>query len=119
MWIPAIGLLIGIAVGIGSGFVFPAGFSAYVAMGILTCLDSLLGGVYANMRREFQWKVFVTGFFSNAILAIALIWLGNQLSIDLSMAAVVVYGSKMFRNFSNIRHLLLNRNRKRTAEESE
>ena len=45
MLIPLIGLVIGIAVGIFSGVVFPPGFSAYVAMGILACMDSLLGGV--------------------------------------------------------------------------
>lgn len=107
MLIPVIGLAIGIAIGIFSGLVFPVGFSAYVAMGILACLDSVLGGVYANMEGNFQWKIFATGFFGNALLAMALIWLGNQLSIDLSIAAVVVYGSRMFHNLSKIRRFLL------------
>jgi len=109
MLIPIIGLFVGVAAGIYSGLVFPAGYSAYVAVGILACLDSVLGGVYANMRDDFRWKVFATGFVLNAVLAMVLIWLGNQLSIDLSIAAVVVYGSRMFNNFSNIRHLLLSR----------
>ena len=108
MLIPVIGLFIGIAVGIFSGIVFPAGFSAYVAIGILACLDSVLGGVYANMEGSFEWKIFATGFFTNAVLAMALIWLGNQLSIDLSIAAVVVYGSRMFNNLTKIRRFLLN-----------
>ena len=115
MLIPLIGLVIGIAVGIFSGVVFPPGFSAYVAMGILACMDSLLGGVYANMRNDFRWKVFATGFVINAFLAIVLIWLGNQLSIDLSIAAIVVYGSRMFNNCSNIRHLILNKNAEKTS----
>ena len=117
MLIPFIGLMIGIAVGMLSGMVFPAGFSAYVAMGILACMDSLLGGIYANMRDDFRWKVFATGAVTNAILAIALIWLGNQLSIDLSIAAILVYGSRIFNNCSNIRHFLLNKNdRKESAD---
>ena len=115
MLVALIGLVIGIAVGIFSGIVFPPGFSAYVAMGILACMDSLLGGVYANMRNDFRWKVFATGFVINAFLAIVLIWLGNQLSIDLSIAAIVVYGSRMFNNCSNIRHLLLNKNEEKTS----
>ena len=117
MFIASIGLVIGIAVGMASGMVFPAGFSAYVAMGILACMDSLLGGIYANMREQFRAKVFATGFVTNAVLAIALIWLGNQLSIDLSIAAVVVYGSRMFNNCSNIRHLLLNKNEEQGISE--
>ena len=115
MLIALIGLVIGIVLGMMSGMVFPVGFSAYVAMGILACMDSLLGGIYANMRQEFRGKVFATGFVTNAALAIILIWLGNQLSIDLSIAAIVVYGSRMFNNCSNIRHLLLNRTEEKTV----
>ena len=119
MKIALIGLLIGIAVGTYSGVVFPVGFSAYVAMGILACMDSLLGGIYANMRDDFRGKVFATGFVTNAVLAIVLIWLGNQLSIDLSIAAIVVYGSRMFNNCSNIRHFLIEQNEKKKTAETE
>ena len=119
MLVALIGLLIGIAVGIFSGVVFPPGFSAYVAMGILACMESLLGGIYANMRNDFRWKVFATGFVANPVFAIALIWLGNQLSIDLSIAAIVVYGSRMFNNISNIRHLLLNKNEEKASIDAE
>jgi len=119
MLIPIIGLVLGVVAGVMSGLVFPAGYSAYVAIGILACLDSVLGGVYANMRDNFQWKVFATGFAANAVLAIALIWLGNQLSIDLSIAAIVVYGSRIFNNCSNIRHLILNKNEEKAASDAE
>ena len=119
MLITVIGLVVGIVVGISSGIVFPHGFSAYVAMGILACLDSVLGGIYANMRESFRWEVFATGFAANAFLAIVLIWLGNQLSIDLSIAAIVVYGSRIFNNFSNIRHLILHKNEKKTMMDTE
>ena len=54
--------VIGIAGGMAIGMVFPAGFSAYVAMGILACMDSLLGGIYANMRQDFRAKVYATAF---------------------------------------------------------
>jgi len=40
-------------------------------------------------------------------LAAGLIWLGSQLSIELSIAAVVVYGSRIFNNLSQIRRFLL------------
>ena len=119
MLIPIIGLAIGVVVGIVSGMVFPVGYSAYVAMGILACLDSVIGGVYANLQGKFQGKVFSTGLFFNGIFAMALIWLGNQLSIDLSLAAVVVYGSRMFNNFSRIRIFLLNKEKKEIMIDSE
>ena len=71
------------------------------------------------MRNEFRGKVFATGFVINAFLAIVLIWLGNQLSIDLSIAAIVVYGSRMFNNCSNIRHLILNKNAEKTSVDTQ
>ncbi|MDO4531593.1 MAG: small basic family protein [Bacillota bacterium] len=119
MLVALLGLIAGIVIGIMSGIVFPHGFSGYVAMGILACLDSLLGGIYANMQDNFRWKVFATGFVSNAVLAIALIFLGNRLSIDLSIAAIVVYGSRMFNNFSSIRHWILNKNEKKAEQNAE
>ena len=108
--IPIIGLLVGIALGIGSGIVIPYGYSAYVAIGILACLDSVLGGAYAHMQESFAWKIFVSGFFCNGVLAAALIWLGGMLSIDLSVAAVVVYGARIFNNLSQIRRFFLKGN---------
>ncbi len=119
MIIAMIGLFIGIAVGTFSGLTFPAGYSAYVAMGILACMDSVLGGAYANLLKHFEWKVFATGFFFNGILAMALIFLGNQLSIDLSIAAVVVYGSRIFNNFTQIRRFWLNKEQKEIMIETD
>lgn len=107
--IPIIGLLIGIALGIGSGISIPYGYSTYVAIGILACLDSVLGGAYANMQKVFETKIFLSGFFCNGVLAALLIWLSGQLSIDLAVAAVVVYGARIFNNLSQIRRFLLKR----------
>ena len=119
MIVAIIGLFVGIAIGMLSGLTFPAGYSAYVAMGILACMDSVLGGVYANLLKHFEWKIFATGFFFNGILAMALIFLGHQLSIDLSIAAVVVYGSRIFNNFTQIRRFWLNKDRKKIMIETE
>lgn len=107
MMIPVIGLIIGVMIGVASGHTIPYGYSTYVAIGILACLDSVLGGVYSYMKEQFNLKIFVSGLFCNGILAMGLIWLGNQLSINLSIAAIVVYGSRMFNNFSQIRRFLL------------
>ncbi len=109
----AAGLIIGIIIGLQSGYVFPQGYSAYVAIGILACLDSVLGGIRSTLDDSFRLKIFVSGFFGNGILSIALIWLGNQLNIQLSIAAVVVFGSRLFQNFAYIRRYLLNSHEKK------
>lgn len=114
MIVPVLGLICGILIGINSGFSLPYGYSGYVAIAILACLDSVLGGGCAIMQKQFDLKIFASGFFGNCILAVGLIWLGNQLSIDLSIAAVVVFGSRIFNNFSQIRRFVLNKTEKTT-----
>lgn len=109
---PVIGLAIGIVMGILSPFVFPVSYSAYVAIGILACVDSVLGGIKSMMEGKFDIIIFVSGFFTNAILAMFLIWMGNMLSIQLSIAAIVVFGSRLFENFAHIRRFLLNKREK-------
>lgn len=81
-------------------------------VGILACLDTVLGGVRADMEHQFQMRIFVSGFFINGIVAIGLVWLGKQLNMDLSIAAIVVFGSRIFYNFSKIRRFLLNKRQK-------
>ena len=73
---------------------------------------TVLGGVRADMEHQFQMRIFVSGFFINGIVAIGLVWLGKQLNMDLSIAAIVVFGSRIFYNFSKIRRFLLNKRQK-------
>lgn len=109
---PIFGLICGVLIGIASKVVIPYGYSGYVAIAILACLDSVLGSIYAILQKQFDLKIFSSGFFCNGILAVGLVWLGNQLNIDLSIAAVVVFGSRIFNNFSQIRRFLLNKTEK-------
>ncbi|WP_330695190.1 small basic family protein [Anaerotignum sp.] len=109
---PILGLICGVFIGVASKVVIPYGYSGYVAIAILACLDSVLGGIYAISQKQFDLKIFISGFFCNGILAVGLVLLGNQLNINLSIAAVVVYGSRIFNNFSQIRRFLLNKTQK-------
>ena len=112
MFIPIIGLFVGVIMGILSPYVFPLSYSNYVAIGILACADSVLGGVRSNVHRKFDFSIFMSGFFGNAILATLLVFLGELLNIQLSIAAVVVFGSRIFQNFSDIRRFWLNNSEK-------
>lgn len=117
MLIPLIGLIVGVAIGIVIPVEFPQVYSAYVAIGILACIDSVLGGIRANLNDKFHLHIFLSGFFGNAVLAIMLTWLGNKLNIQLSIAAIIVYGSRLFENFAFLRRFLLNKTEKRDRME--
>lgn len=111
--IPLLGIVVGIAIGVSLPYVYPVGYSAYVAIAILACADSVLGGIKSSLHRQFHLGVFVSGFLGNSILAMALVFLGEKLNIQLSIAAIVVFGSRIFQNFAEIRRFLLNRNGKK------
>lgn len=110
MWLlPILGLLIGLGVGMAFSLSIPSQYSRYTAMAILAALDSLLGAFRAELSEDFDNRIFVTGFFSNIVLAGVLTFLGDRLGVELYIAAVVAFGVRMFNNLAIIRRQLLGR----------
>lgn len=107
-----IGLLIGTVVAIMLPITIPAAYSPYVAIALLGALDSAFGGITAMLRGRFQLNIFLSGFFGNAILAGIITFIGKQLDLDLFLAAVVVFGTRIFQNFAEMRRFLLTYKRK-------
>lgn len=103
--------IIGLLIGIILGFIFnvniPSYLSPYMSVAILACLDSVFGAVRANLSKTFKPDIFISGFFGNAILAVALAFLGDKLGIPIYIAAVLVFGSRIFDNFAIARRLVI------------
>lgn len=78
-------------------------YSSYLSIAIIAAIDSVFGGISAVLKKQFDLKIFLTGFFGNAILAIALTFLGNKLNVDIHLAAIVVFVGRMFINLAIIR----------------
>ena len=78
-------------------------YSGYLAIAIIAALDSVFGGISSSLKKNFDIKVFVTGFFGNAILAMLLTYLGERLNVDIYLAAVIVFVGRMFNNLAIIR----------------
>ena len=112
MILPIIGLLVGIGIGVFSPYMFPQSYSVYVAIGILACVDSVFGGIKSWLRNQFHVMVFISGFLGNSIIAMILVYFGIRMNIQLSIAAVVVFGSRIFQNFAEMRRFWLNNREK-------
>lgn len=108
-----IGLLVGILLGLLVDINIPDAFSPYMSVAILACLDSVFGAVRASISKNFQADIFLSGFFGNAILAAALAYLGDKLGIPIYIAAVIVFGGRIFNNFAVIRRLIIEKARSR------
>ncbi len=99
----AVGCLIGVILGSYAPTISYM-YTDYLAIAIIAALDTVLGGITATLKNNFNFKVFVSGFFVNAILSILLILLGNKLNVDIYLAAIVVFVGRMFNNLTIIRH---------------
>lgn len=78
-------------------------YSSYLAIAIIAALDSVFGGIASVINKKFDIKIFISGFFGNAILAILLTVLGEKLNVDIYLAAIVVFVWRMFMNLGIIR----------------
>ena len=106
-FIPVVALVIGIMLGSILSFQIPLWMAKYLSIAVLAALDSVLGGVRGIYEDNFNGVVLLSGFVSNATLAALLAFFGDQLSVDLYMAAVFVFGIRIFNNLSTIRHYIV------------
>ena len=101
-----IAIILGCIIGVVLGNFAPIisyTYSGYLAIAIIAALDSVFGGIVATLNKNFDLKIFVSGFFGNAILSILLTYLGQKLNVDIYLAAIFVFVSRMFNNLGIIR----------------
>lgn len=91
-------------------------YSGYLAIAIVAALDSIFGGITSVLKKNFDIKIFVSGFFGNAILAMLLTYLGEKLNVDIYLAAVIVFVGRMFTNLSISRRIYIERWSKKLEE---
>ena len=82
-------------------------YSGYLAIAIVAALDSVFGGVVSTLKKNFDMGVFISGFFGNAILAMLLAYLGQRLNVDIYLAEIFFFLSRMFNNLGYISRFYL------------
>ena len=70
-----IGCVIGALVGMNAP-VIPYTYSIYLSIAIIAALDTVFGGISSVIKKNFDLKIFLSGFFGNAILSMLLTYLG-------------------------------------------
>ncbi|MET3728826.1 small basic protein [Fictibacillus halophilus] len=109
MWLPVLGLLLGLLLGFMSDIRVPPEYANYLSIAVLAALDTLFGGIRAHLQGSFEDKVFITGFFFNILLAAGLAYLGVHLGVDLYLAAIFAFGVRLFNNIAVIRRLIISK----------
>ncbi|MBM7540483.1 small basic family protein [Amphibacillus cookii] len=106
MWLPLLFLAVGVGLGLLTELSIPNYYVDYLTVIILVVFDGLFGGIKAHLKNEFRSALFISGFLSNLALAILLTFIGNQLMVDLFLAAVFALGFRLFKNIAIIRRQL-------------
>ena len=107
MIFPILGLFIGLALGFLAPVLVPFALAKYFSVAILAAFDAVFGGLRSAVYDKFDNEVFVTGFFSNALMAAFLVFLGDKLGIDLYYVALLAFGFRIFKNLALLRRWIL------------
>ncbi len=102
-----IGLALGAIIGGFLPFTYPTSYSLYVSIAMLAAFDSLLGAIRASVENKYNNALFISGFFSNALLAALLSYFGDRLGVPFFYAPIIVFGGRLFQNIAIIRRHLL------------
>ena len=105
-------IIIGSLLGVLIGFLIPTipyTVSKYLAIAIVAALDSVFGAIASKIKKNFDLKVFISGFFVNAIISMLLTYLGERLNVDIYLAAIIVFVGRMFNNLGIVRRYYLNK----------
>ncbi len=92
------------------------GIAKYLSIAILAALDSVLGGARALLEYSFDSLIMLSGFFVNALLAMLLAFLGDQIGIDMFMAASICFALRIFSNLAFIRRDIISNYRLKYAQ---
>ncbi|MBQ5758725.1 MAG: small basic family protein [Schwartzia sp.] len=109
MIISIVGLSVGILLGMICPLDIPVAYSRLFSVALIAALDSVFGGIRADMDGKFDNTIFLSGFVVNALLAAVLVYLGDQLGMDLYMVALIAFGLRVFQNLAIIRRYMLDK----------
>ena len=107
MILPILGLLAGLAIGFLAPVTIPLAYAKLFSVALLAALDAVFGGLRAAVDEKFDNQVFLSGFFSNALMAALLVFIGDRLGIVRYYVALLAFGFRIFNNLAILRRCLL------------
>ena len=107
--IPAIGLLVGIVLGLLLQPTVPVWLQPYLPIAVVAALDAVFGAFRSVLDGLFNDRIFVISFLSNVLVAAVIVFLGDLLGVgsQMSTGVVVVLTMRIFANVAAIRRHLL------------
>jgi len=106
--IPLLALVAGALLGLIVQPTVPPLLAPYLPVAVIASLDAIFGAARARLDGTFSERVFLVSFFTNVVLAVFLVFLGDQLGAgqELSTAVLFVFGVRIFQNLAAVRRHL-------------
>lgn len=110
MWLPLLAVVVGFFAVYLLKVPIPGMYAQYIGVAVVAGLDSIVGAIHSSIEGNFNDRIFVTGFFTNAALAAGLLYLGNSLKIQyVAIAILVALFIRIFNNLGFVRRYLVAR----------
>lgn len=121
MFYAFLGIIVGVILGVVLPFSIPLEYSRYTAIAILAILDSISGGISAQVKKEFNAGNFVFGLLFYMVLTSFFVYLGDKLNINIYLGVIVVFMFRIMQNIGFIRSFyfekFFNKDKKETKAE--
>lgn len=112
-----LGIVLGVLLGVVLNVDIPTEYARYTAVIILGMGDAIFGALRAEIHNDkFSPIIFISGIIFNILLAVGITALGDQLGLDLYLAATIVFTFRIFANLGVIRRTLMERFRHNKKE---
>lgn len=110
MWLPILALIVGFCAIYLPNITIDAKYAEYLGVAIVAGFDSIIGAIRSVIEGKFNDRVFVSGFFTNALVAALLLYLGSLLKINwVAMAITAALVIRIFNNLGFIRRYIVAR----------
>lgn len=114
--LPIASLIVGALIGSILTVNASLGIAKYLSIAILAAMDSVLGGARSLLEDTYDGLIMLSGFITNALLAMALAFLGTQIGIDMFTAATICFALRIFSNLAFIRRDIIQNYREKSAQ---
>jgi small basic protein len=117
MWLPVLSLIVGFLAVFLPFYVSHlktsnlAEYAPYLAVAVIAGVDSIVGAIRSAIEGTFNDRVFVSGFFTNALLSAGVLYLGTALRQEAPIATAIMVALiiRLFNNLGFIRRYVVAR----------
>lgn len=118
-WLPVLGLVLGIGLGVFLPIEVPGVYNYYFAVALMAALDGVLGGLEEGLRGSFDLFSFWSKILATTIFALLLVFIGDHLGVELYLAILFALCYRILKSVNGIHSFLTGKLKRAQLEKRE